>query len=47
MPTTHRTIRADDTVWNPAEAKAKSEGLTMSELIRMLLTAYAQNSDAK
>ena len=43
--TTHRTVRIEDGLWEAAKAKADSEGLNLSEVIRNALKAYIQESD--
>lgn len=44
--TPHRTIRVSHDIWNAAQEKAKTEGRTLSELIREFLTDYLNNRDA-
>ena len=40
MPTPLRNFRLDDETWEELLARAKSEGVTASVLIRRLITQY-------
>lgn len=40
--TLHRTIRIDDDLWLPARAKAESDGIHLSDIIRDALRAYLE-----
>jgi len=35
-----RSIRVDDNLWNQAKAKAESEGLTLSDVVREALEKF-------
>lgn len=39
-PTTHRTVRVPDSIWDPARQRAAQEGVTMTDVIRQALVAY-------
>lgn len=41
--TPRRFIRVPDSIWDPADAKAKSQNRTISEVTRLLLFAYGHD----
>lgn len=41
-PTTHRTIRVPDEIWQPAADRAAAEGKTMTDVIRAALERYGR-----
>lgn len=40
MPTPLRAIRVDDTLWEAVQAKAASEGTSVSEVVRSMLAQW-------
>jgi antitoxin component of RelBE/YafQ-DinJ toxin-antitoxin module len=45
--TTHRTVRIEDGLWEQAKAKADTDGVNLSEVIRAALRAYIEESETK
>ena len=43
--TTHRTVRIEDGLWDAAKAKADTDGVSLSEVIRVALRNYTQESE--
>jgi hypothetical protein len=46
MTTPPHSFRCSDDVWRAAQAKAASEGKSISDVVRQLLEAYVANSPA-
>ena len=41
MPAPQRTARIEDDIWDPAQARAKTEGASLSVLMRAAVQRYA------